>query len=115
MSAGKPFGLTAKPLSAERRSTYGGPKDAGLVVTRVESGGAAENAGIRVGDVITKIDDAPMTSTEDLTNAWQQDQSSQKSTAAIEVVRNHQTKDLQLSLNQKSEQPSHEEMPQHGD
>jgi C-terminal processing protease CtpA/Prc len=104
------FGLTAKPLSADKRSTYGGPKDAGLIVTKVESGSAAESAGIKAGDVITKIDDAPMSTTDDLTKAWKQDQGGEKSTAAIEVVRDHQTKSLQVTL--KSETSSGQKQPE---
>jgi membrane-associated protease RseP (regulator of RpoE activity) len=105
------FGLTAKPLSADKRSTYGGPKDAGLLVTKVESGGAAATAGVKVGDVITKIDDAPMATTDDLTKAWQQGQKANKPTAAFEVVRDHETKNLQLSLGQKPQEPKHEMQP----
>jgi C-terminal processing protease CtpA/Prc len=117
MQSAKAFGLTAKPLSADRRSTYGGPKDAGLVVTNVASGSPAESAGIQVGDVITKVDDAPMATIDDLKKAWKQDQSGQKSQASIEVVRDHQTKDLQLTLNSEGKTPqpqSNQEAPKGG-
>ena len=91
------FGLTAKPLSGSKRATYGAPSG-GLLVTNVESGGAAESAGIQVGDVITKIDNTPMATRDDLMKAWQDDQKGDKSTTDIELVRNHQTKSLQLNL-----------------
>jgi C-terminal processing protease CtpA/Prc len=99
------IGLTAKALTPERRASYGGPTDAGLLVTKVESGGAADKAGVKVGDVITKIDSTLMTSTDDLNTAWKAAQTGGKPDAAIEVFRNHQTKTLKLSLDQSAGNP----------
>lgn len=110
MNTASAFGLTAKPLSADKRATYGGPKDAGLLVTKVDPGSAASDAGIKVGDVITKIDQNQMTTTDDLTKA-QQGQKGEGKSVAIEVVRDHQTKDLQLKVGEKMEKPDQPDQP----
>ena len=40
---------------------------AGVFVYSVEEGGAADKAGLKMGDVIIKVDDTDITSMEDLT------------------------------------------------
>jgi C-terminal processing protease CtpA/Prc len=110
MNTGTAFGLTAKPLTADKRATYGGPKDAGLLVTKVDPGSAASEAGIKVGDVITKIDQNQLSTTDDLTKA-EQGQKGEAKSVAIEVVRDHQTKDLQLKVGEKMEKPETQPSP----
>jgi len=56
------FGLRVAPVSAEGS----GSQVAGLYVVEVQSGGPAASAGLRVGDVITKLDDQNATSAEQL-------------------------------------------------
>ncbi len=114
MSKGSAFGVTAKPLTSDMRSSYGGPKDAGLLVTKVESGSPADKAGVRAGDVITKIDDTSLTSSDDLTKASKQDQKAGKSAVTIEVFRDHQAKQLQLTTGQNSETQPNREAPKGG-
>lgn len=56
-------GLTVQPLSDELRQTLGIDKDIeGVVVRKVEPGSPAENAGLAPKDVITEIDNDPITS-----------------------------------------------------
>ncbi|MEN6357126.1 MAG: Do family serine endopeptidase [Armatimonadota bacterium] len=56
-------GLTVQPLTPEIASSIGVDKDIqGVVVRKVEPGTPAERAGFAVKDVITEIDDTPITS-----------------------------------------------------
>jgi putative serine protease PepD len=52
------------PLSASAAQQAG--VASGLYVGRVIAGGPADDAGLRVGDVITQIDGAPATSSDQL-------------------------------------------------
>jgi S1-C subfamily serine protease len=97
----KPFGLTVKPLTEDQRSSYGA-KEGGLLVTKVESGSPADKAGVKVGDVVTKINDTALASNDDLTKALKQGEKAEHGQVSIEIVRDHQTKDLKATLQPKS-------------
>src|SRR5262249_55289936 len=49
------LGLSVIGLNPELRGFFSAPKDSGLLVARVEPGSPAAAAGIKVGDVITKL------------------------------------------------------------
>ncbi len=51
------LGITADELSKEKAKRFKLPMQAGVIVTRVLEGGPAFKAGIKVGDIITKIGD----------------------------------------------------------
>ncbi|MGE0191660.1 MAG: S1C family serine protease [Planctomycetota bacterium] len=56
-----PLGLSVRPLAGQ-----------GLVVTRIDVGGAAERAGLRPGDVLTHVGSTPLTEAATLQEqAWQ--------------------------------------------
>ena len=53
---GSELGLTVRDLTGESGGRRGNREREGVVVTAVETGSPAEQAGIRVGDVILEID-----------------------------------------------------------
>jgi len=56
-SLGRGFlGVELTPLTSELRVHFGAPEDTGVMVARVEEGGPAEAAGIRVADILSSID-----------------------------------------------------------
>ena len=57
----------------------------GAVIGRIESGGPADRAGLRVGDVVTKVNDQTITGSEDLVGAIQR--STVGETLTLTVVR----------------------------
>ena len=64
------FGLSLQPLTAEMASLYGlEADDQGLVVTRVDPGSNAANAGIRKGDLIQEVNRQPVRSIVGFTTA----------------------------------------------
>ena len=60
------LGVEAVELTPELRQNFGAPSDAGVMVSRVAEGSPAQTAGLRVGDVLTAVDDVPITHFVDL-------------------------------------------------
>lgn len=59
-------GLHGGPILADEATALRLPKATGAIVRNVESGSAAERAGLRAGDVIVEIDGTPVVDTRDL-------------------------------------------------
>ncbi|MFJ9820226.1 S1C family serine protease [Streptomyces sp. NPDC101151] len=72
------LGLTARTVVDE---SY---QPAGAAVVTVKSGDAADKAGLRPGDVITKVGDTPVTTTTELSEALAADKPGQKTTVTYE-------------------------------
>ena len=67
---GKPYlGITAGTMTKEMGTQYQIDLTEGVFVYAVEKGGAAAKAGLRLGDVITKVDDKEIRSMDDLSAA----------------------------------------------
>jgi len=87
------LGLTLMNLTPDLRGHYGAPRDSGLLVAKVAKGSPAERAGIRVGDVLTRIAGTKVTTPDDIDSATSKTDANQK--ISIEVIRDHKTVDLQ--------------------
>jgi len=61
----KSLGLACKNLTPEIAKGLGLKKETGVVVTQVEAGSPAENAGIKTGDVIREVNRKPVKDVED--------------------------------------------------
>lgn len=96
------LGVMVMGLTPELRAHFGAPRESGLLVARVDQNSAAARAGVRVGDVITKIDNDRVKDATDILGAVSQAEASRTPQAnqpiAIEVVRDHATIDLQARL-----------------
>ena len=69
----KPYlAVTAGTMTEQMAAQYRYDVTEGVFVYSVEEGGAAEKAGLQMGDVIIKVDDTDITSMEDLTAAKKQ-------------------------------------------
>ena len=81
------LGIYGEPLAdAEQLAEFFGVAD-GVLVRSVRKGSAAEKAGIKAGDVITKVDDSRVSNTTDITRALRGLRSA-KSTFTVTLVRN---------------------------
>lgn len=61
------LGVQLTELTPELREHFGAPQDNGVLVGHVEPGSPADKAGLKVGDVLTRIDDAKIDSSWDVT------------------------------------------------
>ncbi len=64
-STKKSLGITVQNVTPEIAKGLGLKKDAGVVVTRVENGSPAADAGIQTGDVIQEVNRKPVKNVED--------------------------------------------------
>ena len=51
------LGTQVMTMTEELRAYFGAPRTAGVLVSKVEPGSDGARAGVRVGDVITRVDD----------------------------------------------------------
>ncbi len=95
MSAQNPIlGIVGEPLGQEDQlADFFGVPD-GVLVRSVKKGSAAEKAGIKAGDVITKVDDSKVTSSTEITRVLRGLKS--KKTFGVTVMRNR--KEMPLTV-----------------
>ncbi|MGH7898875.1 MAG: DegQ family serine endoprotease, partial [Candidatus Binatia bacterium] len=67
--AGEKLGLTVAPVTPDVAKALGIEPGAGLVVKAVKSGGTADEAGLRPGDVIVEVNRKPVKSVEEFKDA----------------------------------------------
>jgi S1-C subfamily serine protease len=60
------FGMSVEPLTKERAQELGIQAASGVVISDVQPGGRAADAGLRAGDVITEVDRKPVTNPDAL-------------------------------------------------
>jgi serine protease Do len=66
------FGLRVRPITPEIAKQLGLAKAEGAVITRVESGSVAQEAGLREGDMILEVDRQKIRNEEDYQNAMRE-------------------------------------------
>jgi PDZ domain len=67
--AGTFLGVELTDTTPELREHLGGPRDAGVLISRVEEGSPAAEAGIEVGDIVTAVEGESIESARDLRHA----------------------------------------------
>jgi serine protease Do len=88
MSSQNPMlGIVGEPLGQEDQlAEFFGAQDGGVLVRSVKKGSAAEKAGIKAGDVITKVEDSKVSSSTEITRVLRGLKS--KKTFGVTVIRN---------------------------
>jgi serine protease Do len=87
------LGVESEPLSGSQLGDYFGAKD-GVLIRSVIKGSAAEKAGLKAGDVITKIGSQKVSSPKEISNALH----SLSSTKAIPVTIVRERKETTVSV-----------------
>jgi serine protease Do len=95
------LGVGVQRLSEDIAAGLGLPKDQGEIVANIEPGGPAARSGIRVGDVIVKIDGRPVT--VDNTLSYLVANARIGSSVPIELIRNGRRQTVQATI---AERPS---------
>ena len=90
------IGITPQTMNAQIAQQFRYDVTQGVFVCSVEEGSAAEKAGLRMGDVITKIDDKTITSYEDLVAAKKS--YSAGDTATFTIYREGKTQTVELTF-----------------
>jgi serine protease Do len=93
------LGVEAEALG-DQLAAYFGVKQ-GVLVRAVLDNTPAQRAGIKAGDVITKVDGVPVTAPGELSNAVRQ--ASAKRTYAIDVMRDHRPVSVTVMVEDRSE------------
>ncbi|MGI8742023.1 MAG: PDZ domain-containing protein [Bryobacteraceae bacterium] len=88
------LGVEAETLG-KQLADYFGVKD-GVLVRSVVKGSAAETAGIKAGDVITKIDQTPIATPNELSNAVRSARS--KKTFPVQLMREHHETSVTVTI-----------------
>lgn len=99
------LGVMVEGMTPQLRSYFGATNGNGLLVAAVEPNSAAASAGVKVGDVITKVGDQNVQSTDDIISAVNNAQGS-STPVQIHVIRNHRGMDLKASLTKRPTQSS---------
>jgi serine protease Do len=99
------LGVEAESLG-KQLADYFGVKD-GVLVRSVAKGSAAETAGIKAGDVITKVDQALVTSPNDLSSAVRSARS--KKPFTVQLMRDH--REMSVTVNVDEDRSGSETFP----
>lgn len=94
------LGIQGEPLGNEEQlAEFFGVKD-GVLVKSVNRNSAAEKAGIKAGDVIVRIDDTKVNTTQEITSVLRADRA--KKTFTVTVVRNRKEMPLSVTIDSTS-------------
>jgi serine protease Do len=96
---GRPYlGVTVAEITSQYIQAFGWPE--GVYVNSVESGSCAEAAGMKQGDIITKVGDTDVTSVSELTAAKNQFKAGE--TTTLTVYRSGETITLTVTFDEQS-------------
>ncbi|MGI6536650.1 MAG: S1C family serine protease [Eggerthellaceae bacterium] len=98
------LGVSAATVTSQNAKQYGLSVESGAYVNSVSSGSAADSAGIKVGDIITKVGDTNITSATDLVVAVRSHNVGDSVT--VEVNRNGETKSFDVTLGEDTDSTS---------
>jgi serine protease Do len=93
-------GLMVENLTPQLREFFGAKNGDGVLVRSVEKGSRADKAGLRAGDVITRVGDQPVHDTSDFTHALH---SHSAGSVSVGLVRDKKEQSLTLTLPERKE------------
>jgi S1-C subfamily serine protease len=89
------LGLQEVKIPAALREKIGGEQQTGLIVLSVESGSAAENAEVQLGDILVSFDSQPLSDVDDLQTVLRGDAIGRP--ARLVVIRGGEIRELQIT------------------
>jgi C-terminal processing protease CtpA/Prc len=90
------IGVRPVEMTPDLRAHYGAPREAGVLVGEVETGGPAARAGLQVGDVVTAVDGEKIDSGADLSRAIRRKKDGES--VKIEILRDKSKKTLSIAV-----------------
>ncbi len=94
------LGVSIQTIDAESAKALGAEVDSGALVSAIEPGSAAEDAGLQVDDIIVRVDDKKIDNSRELANAIGLKGSGE--VVNIEFVRDGKTRRVQATLGQRT-------------
>lgn len=95
------IGVNPLRMTPELREHFGAPKEAGVLLATVESGGPAAKAGLKVGDIVTAVDGSQVESVRDLVRSVRRKKDGE--TVRIDVIRDRASKSLTVTVASRKE------------
>ena len=92
----KYIGVYIRELNKELSEYFGVDEGTGLLIEKIEEGGPAEEAGLKVGDVIIRADGERLESTQELSELIQDKKEGDKVT--IEFIRDKKKKSVEIEV-----------------
>jgi S1-C subfamily serine protease len=99
----KYIGTYMEPLNKELLDFFGVKEENGLLVNRLTKDGPAEKAGIKVGDVVVRVDGQKVTSVGDLSELVQDKKKGEK--VKLEIIRDKKPMTIEVEVSEE-ESPS---------
>ena len=90
------LGISAEDLNGQLGAYFGAPNGEGILVPDVRRGTPAEKAGLKAGDVITKVDDKPVKSLRDLRIELRE--KGEQKTVNLSVLRKGSTMNMPIEI-----------------
>lgn len=92
------LGVTVQPVTSDLAASLGLAQVSGAIVSRVETGSAAERAGLKRGDVITSFNGQPVRDTNSLRNRVAD--TTPGGAAKVTVIRDGRDRELSVTLDE---------------
>ena len=96
------LGVTTLDITPELRAFYGAPKEEGVVVASVAAGSPAAAAGVKVGDVITRVEGHAVASPWELADELGGRKKGDRVT--LDLVRDRSPRKVEATLGERDEQ-----------
>ncbi len=90
------IGVSPIRMTPELRQHFGAPKEAGVLVGRVEKDSPAAKAGLKVGDIVTTVDGSKVDSVRDLVRSVRRKKDGE--TIQMEVLRDRAARTLNVTV-----------------
>jgi len=90
------IGVQPIEMTEELREHFGAPKDSGVLIGKVYADEPAAKAGLEVGDILTAVDGARISSTRDLVRAVRKKK--EGDTVSVSVLRDRAARTLTVSV-----------------
>jgi len=92
------LGISADDLTPQLAGYFGVNEGAGVLVSEVTKGGAADKAGLKAGDVIVQVDGKPVSRVEELRDALNDNFTGDTRKVSLTIVRDHHEQTVSAEL-----------------
>jgi len=92
------LGISADDLTPQLAQYFGVKQGKGVLISEVTTGGAADKAGLKAGDVIVQVDGKPISGVEELRSALNDNFTGDTRKVSLTIVRDHHEQTVNADL-----------------